>query len=263
MADAAGLFTASARASSPTMQRKEAAAGPRRTKLYTYDSVAAQVFNPYGSSVFTKLSPKEIWTAAAAGNKKAKFHTELAADKEHGGDYRVGVGMSRMAETLLAAIEQLDDENIGLLLAPGPLQSAQAEGKALAPALRILNAGKGAENDETAASFSAFKKHKGNAGSSSKDTGRPASSTTADIEKAAAEYHDWLSKETTPLRAVLAILAGNGTFFAAHVAEKTSRAWALHKPADKSAAQAAALARARPQAPSTATNSKDTEGLFA
>jgi hypothetical protein len=52
-------------------------------------------------------------------------------------------------------------------------------------------------------------------------------------EQAASKLDEWILQDTTPLRAILTILGGNGAFFAAHTAEKTARAWALHKPADR------------------------------
>ena len=58
----------------------------------------------HGASAIDDLSLAELWKAAAAGNRKAQFHTELAATEESGGPYRVGVGLSRTAQTLLAAI---------------------------------------------------------------------------------------------------------------------------------------------------------------
>ena len=87
----------------------------------------------------------QVWKAASDGNKGCVFHTELAAQENTGGDYRVGVGISRTAGTLLAAIEQLRDTDVAKIIRPEVLQKADLEAKALEPYLAILNAGKGSE----------------------------------------------------------------------------------------------------------------------
>ena len=86
----------------------------------------------------------------------------------------------------------------------------------------------------------------------------------AEIREAAVAFHKWLKKERSPLRAILAILAGNGTFFAGHVAEKTCRAAVQHKPLNEEAWTAAALARNKSQKPPSAGRAaaSDASGLF-
>ena len=103
--DASGLFSNSAAPGSPT---PGSSVGPasRREKLYWYDSVACQMLNPYGDSAFTDQSTEAVWRAAAQGNKRVAFHTELAAADE----WRQGVGISCSAEALLASIRTLETE---------------------------------------------------------------------------------------------------------------------------------------------------------
>ena len=74
-----------------------------------------------------------------------------------------------------------------------------------------------------------------------------------------------MSKQSTPLRAILAILAGNGAFWSGHVAEKTCRAAIAYKPFTEVGFAAAAAARNSAPAPSTAAQSvaSDSKGLFA
>jgi hypothetical protein len=256
--DAAGLFDrdASAAPGSPKMSGKT---NFRRTKLYSYDSVACQVFNPYGKSKITELSTRDVWKAAAAGNKKCAFHSELAADAQND-LWRVGIGISRTAEAVLAGIDQLRDDNLQRLLRPEFLKKASDEAERLKPALEILNTGKGIEKEISNGSFSSLKKQKvSDASSAAKKT-----IAEKDISDAAEQLFEWLSQDSGPLRAVLSILAGNGTFFAAHVAEKTARSWVQHKPALKTDVVAAALKRgsASGKEEESAQATKDTAGLF-
>jgi hypothetical protein len=141
-ADAAGLF---GDGSVPRSGSPRAGAGGakviRRVKLYNYDSVASQVFNPYGPSNFTGLDPSVIFKAAAKGNKKAAFHTELAAAADD--QWRIGVGVSPTAQSLLAAIEQLNNTQVAQLLNPDILKKATDGAKALKPHLEPLDFGKG------------------------------------------------------------------------------------------------------------------------
>ena len=211
----------------------------RRVNLYHYDSVAAQLFNPYGASIGTDMDGQKFWKAAAGGNRKAVFHTELAATEESGGAYCVGVGLSRVAETLLAAIEQLEDADLKRLLAAAPLRKAKEEAAALKPHLQVLNAGLAAA--ESGGSFSALKKKQKTGWAAGEEVDRSEEKAT----EAARTLHAWLSLEKTPLRHLLIILGGRGAFFAGHMAEKTARTWVRHKPASAEDAIAAAVARAK------------------
>ena len=69
----------------------------RRDKLFLYDAAAVQALNPYGCSQFTDSASEEVWNMVIKGNNRAKFHSELASDDA----WRIGVGISRTAETLL------------------------------------------------------------------------------------------------------------------------------------------------------------------
>ena len=103
--DSFGLFGAEgfARGSGsegpPTKKAKVEA--EKRVKLWKSDTVAAQVLNPYGpSQQLQGMDTKSLWSCCAKGNKYVAFHTELASDDP----LRVGIRMSRVAETLVAAI---------------------------------------------------------------------------------------------------------------------------------------------------------------
>ena len=232
MADAAGLFDAAPASAPPGA----APVSGRRTQLYGYDSAAAQLLDPYGPSVVTDMELPKLWAAAAAGSRKAAFHTELAAGTETGGPLRVGIGLSRVAQTLLAAAEQLEDETLGQLLQPGPLAAAKAELKQLRPHLQVLNAG-ASTGGSGGASFASARKRQRTAAAPAVPRDE------ATIRAAAAAFHAWLMLERSPFRAIMAVLAGKGVFFVGHVAEKTARGWARHKPATVEEAAEAALTR--------------------
>ena len=166
------------------------------------------------------------------------YHSELAATVATGGHYRVGVGLSRIAEALLAGIAQLREPVYKRLLVEKQLTAALEEADALVPALEILNAGKGSQASDTnqAIGFGKFRKIAG--GGNSSTAPKPEQS-----RKAASDLYGWLKKEASPLRAVLNLLGGHGAFFAAMVSERTARAWAEHKPATAEDAMDAAAAR--------------------
>ena len=245
--DTGGLFEAAA--GSAATAAADAAPGAKRQKpnekekrilLRPWDQTAAQVLNPYGKSFMNDLSQAELWKAAAEGSAKARFHTELAATAETGGVYRVGLGLSRTAETIQAAIEELQNNtDIANLLNEEPLQAARMEAAALEPFLRILNAGKGRQSgtDGATTGFNRARNEK----AKHKDVPKY---SQAEVEDAAREIHGWLCKPESALRGVLSILSTGGVFYTANIAEKLGRAWVAQKPASASDAAAAAVARA-------------------
>ena len=230
----------------------------KRTMLRPWDTAAAQLLNPYGCSDVLAMSLPEIWRAVSEGSAKARFHSELAATEGTGGNYRVGVGLSRFAETLLVAIKQLGENNIGLLLKEEPLRKAMAEADELAPSLKILAVGKGrqAGTDSSGIGFGKLRKEKAKL----KDA---PGHTPQDVEAATRAVHAWLMKPESPLRGVLSILSSGGAFYSGNVADKVARAWVAQKPAPVEDAVAAALARACGGGPVIQAGiDDDTQGLF-
>ena len=65
--DAQGLFGSGA--------APDAASAPdgRRTKLFGYDSVAAQLLEPYGTSALGGMTLPDLWKATQQGNRKAAY----------------------------------------------------------------------------------------------------------------------------------------------------------------------------------------------
>ena len=220
-------------------KRKGSSEAPteRRTKLRSYDATAAQLLNPYGASCAQHMSIKEIWTAVAEGSYKAMFHSELAATETTGGAYRVGVGLSRVAESLLCAITQLQSEVYQKVLLPDLLKAALSEGKNLEPHLKVLNAGKGGKAEETTAL--GFNKARA---AHSREKMAPQHSQEQ-VKQAAVFVHKWLLVKKSPLRSLISVLSGHGAFYAAQMNDKVARGWVEHKPATRQDAEEAAEAR--------------------
>jgi hypothetical protein len=146
------------------------------------------------------------------------FFSNLAAGADSGGLWRVGVGASQTAESLLAAIAELRRPIMKQLIIKVAYEKALAAAAALEPHLKILNAGKGSETGPPErAGFGSLR----SAAAAAPEAARPSQSQ---VETAAAALYDFLVAEQNPLRAVLALLSGGGSFYAAAVAEKTARA---------------------------------------
>jgi len=250
--DEQGLFGAGAEAAQEQGNKAGSQKKGPRTVLYNWDTTASTLFNPYGKSVLSSLSPASLWGAISHGTKHAKFTSELASPDEA----RVGIGLSRTAETLIVAIEHLDDTNIKKLLNEEALAKAKTESDALLPHLRILNAGKTSAGDAAGINFAQIKKRRLNCA-------KEPEHKEEDVMKAAEAVHAWLAKPQSPLRALLHILSCDGAMYAAATAEKSARAWVHHKPADEKACVTAALARfAKGPLPAPAAGALDTEGLL-
>ena len=197
----------------------------RRVMLKNWDSVASQVLNPYGVSHIEKLSLKRIWDAAAKGNKACHFHTELAAGADTGGPFRVGIGWSRMAETILAGIAKLREPHMAGLIKDVHYKKAIDEANLLEPHLKILHAGKeGTGNDNAGpdAGFAATRKRARTSASTEPIY------TQAQCNAAAEAVRARLSEPKTALRSMLHLLSGGGSFYAANVQEKLARSYIQH-----------------------------------
>ena len=250
--DASGLFSQPA-PSSPRASTVVGEAG-RREKLYWYDSVASQVLNPYGATNFSDQTTETVWRAASKGSKRVAFHTDLTATDP----WRQGVGISRSAEALLAAIDLLESDNVKQLVKEEPLARAMEEVAALKPHLAVLNSGKGSQGGPKEPTLAQLKRRR------TDQTSDTAAHSEAEVRAAATTVYKWLQKENTPLRAILHILAGSGAFFAGHVAEKVLRAAAKYKPFTEDSWVEAAMARNRTQAAPASGNAapSDSHGLF-
>ena len=254
----AGLFGAAAGASAGIADA-EVKVQERRIMLKNWDTVAAQCLNPYGPSYAEEFSLKTLWKATNKGNKACAFHSEFAADETQGGDYRRGIGLSRLAETLLASIERLNTDNMKQLMKENYMNMAIAEADTLVPHLNVLNVGKGSQKQqgEQDGGFAGSRKRQRLAVVNVKQH------TKDEVEAAAEAVHTWLSKPNSALRTMLHLLSSGGAFFAANTIEKVGRSWVRHGPATAATAKAAAWARAsqaQPEEDEAAPD--DTAGLF-
>ena len=106
----------------------------KATQLRQWDRVAAQALNPSGVSAIESVSLKDLWDVASKGHNKVHYYfTEIAADAETGGPGRVGIGISRTAESLLAAINKLEVDHNKQWIEPAMLQKAMDEVATLKP----------------------------------------------------------------------------------------------------------------------------------
>ena len=255
-----GAAAAANAAASATLgtKRKRRTDQEKRTMLRPWDTTAAQLLNPYGASDILNMSLPEIWKAVSEGSEAARFHSELAATDETGGNYRVGLGLSRVAETLLAGIKELRESNVAQLLKEEPYQKALTEAAELTPSLRILHAGKGRQGgmESSGTGFGKLRKQK------AKQKEAP-QHTPQDVEAAARAVHAWFMKRESPLRAMFNILSRGGAFYTANVADKVGRSWVAGKPAPVEDAITAALARAGGGGPIIQTGvDDDSKGLL-
>ncbi|CAE7285846.1 Usp17le [Symbiodinium sp. KB8] len=213
MAD--GLFGAGEQAE--TVKKAE-----RRVKLCPWDSVAAQLLEPYGESAFDSLTLDKLWSAASRGNRKARYHSHLCAAQEEDA-WHVGAGISQTAASLLAAIKNFRSKDMQQLIKPDLYTKVEEEINTLEPTLKVLNLGRGSQTQQDTGSFRETKKRKiGDA---------PAEMpTAADMAKAARALHAWLKQERSPFRSLLFSLSGSNSYYTAHVAETVARAAIAQKP---------------------------------
>lgn len=250
MADMGALFAPSAAAVPPTRAEsdaKKAKLHPER--LAKWNSVAARALKPTGVSDLHAASLKDLWEWAKKGDKNCPYFTELAADESQGGLYRQGVGLSKVAEVVAAAIKELEKEHYGKFIDKTLYQAIMAEATQLKPILAVLD-GKSQESYVQAA------------GSMSRRR-RVAAVSHEQADAAAKGFRNWLALPQSKLRAAFAVLSGGGVFWAAQAAEKSARAWKDHAPVDEDHMVSVARARLCGEAPEgDAVAVDDTAGLF-
>jgi len=229
----------------------------RRVKLYSWDSVAVQLLEPYGESALDTLSLQQLWKAASEGNKKAAYHSHLCADKTTD-MWHVGAGVSLTAAALQAAIKNLESDNMRRLLREELYNKIMTEVAELKPILDKLNISKGSQKQDTSAgSMREAKRQK-------TGTSTVHAYTEEEVVAAARKFHEWLGREKSALRGALFVLSGNNSYYTAHAAEFVARACIQYKPL--SAAEMSACMRARlskPAEPQESTRpGTDPTGLF-
>jgi len=248
---ASSLFEpADAAAAAPTTER--------RTKLYPYDSVAAQLLEPFGESALDSMSLQQLWKAASDGNKKASYHSLLCADKV-ADKWRVGAGISTTAAALQAAIKHVESPDMEKLLRPELHAKIIQETEQLKPILDMLNVGRGSQKqDRDTGSFREAKRQK------TTGTSSVHAYTEAQVLDATKKFHAWLSQDKSAFRGALYILSGSNTYYTAHTAEMVARACVHCKPLSLEEMCECMKARlTKPAEPQqTAHSSTDATGLF-
>ncbi|CAJ1458566.1 unnamed protein product, partial [Effrenium voratum] len=141
---------------------------------------------------------------ACKGDKFAAFYSELAATPENCKDapYRVGVGLSRLAEVLLNSIEEFQSRDfLRKLLKDSVVKKVDEEAGDLLPHLKA----KGPQAPEA--------------------PGAAAVAPTADeLAASAKKLYEFLSSGTNSnLRALVATLSAGGVLYAAHCADSLAR----------------------------------------
>ena len=211
--------------------------GDRRVRLYPWDSVASQLFEPHGVSALDGLSNKELWESASRGNKKACYHSHLCADPSKD-PWHVGAGISITAATLLNAIQFMKSDDMSKLLKQEWYDKIMEDIASIEPSLQVLNLGKGSQAERDTGSFRAAKQRK-------TEQAPKTQPTTEQLATAAKAFHAWLSKPKSALRGALFVLAGSNTFYAAHAANRVARAAVEYKPMSSENFVEMMLARAR------------------
>ena len=250
-----GLFEDAA--PTPPAAAAQESSEARRTKLYPWDSVAAQMFEPHGVSALDTMTLKELWEGTARGNKKVSYHSHLCADASKDA-WHVGAGVSLTAATLIHAIEFFKSSDMSRLIKEDLFAKVSKEIDSLEPSLRVLNLGKGSRTEQDTGSFRAAKRLRASTG-----TAKP-QVTEDELKSAARILHAWLQQPQSALRSVLFALSGSGTYYAAHAAELVARAAIAHKPMKEEDFVHAMITRARIPAETMESkgSTSDATGLF-
>ena len=194
----------------------------KRSSLYGHENVSSQLFDPHGPSVISNLPLDKLWEATAGGGKSVHFHSHLAADI-HTNPWSVGAGISITCQSLLWAIDRMESEKMLGILKEDMVKTALEEAGSLKPHLLILNFGRGSVGSTKSANMSNLRR---------KSPQPVAIPGEHEIKESVYELHEWLRKPKSPFRGFLAVLSGDGCFYAAHAAEKVARACITCKPAD-------------------------------
>lgn len=188
-----------------------------REMLQDRDTIAAVLLNPSGRAALSKASLPELFQAMADKDKYVAYHSEFAcADETQDGDYRRGIGLSKMAAALDEAVKNLRDEKFAGYLDKKKLQSALQEAQAeLLPHVLVLNVGKNFLKGSKGSGVQALKKRRADCSS--------VPPTNEAIDAAAKGLFAWLKKGDSVLRDMIEVLGADGSMYVANAAEKCAR----------------------------------------
>ena len=207
-----------------------AASRPRVTQLKPWNSMASKMLNPWGPSQIKDYGSKKFYDVAAAGDKMAEYHCEICSDDP----VRRGIGISRMAQTMLGIVDYVLQPNLDRLIHKDVLEIIQQEATELRPHLLKLNMGPQMEKT----------KH-----------------DDANLKIAAKALHDWFKKpaetKKMSLRTFIALQSHDGQFFAAQVQDKLFRGWINHNNVAVDTFQNAVIAKAHANPTGNDDNSED------
>ena len=200
--------------------------GERRRRLRHYDLLPARLLNSMGASCVETVDLPTLWRSMAAGSRVTVAFSELCL----GDAERHGVGLSRFAEVMVLAINRLLQTTDYAQCIKEELWSAvKSECEGLLPHFEAIHAGRGGLDGDSA-SIRSVAYH------------RPAA-RVHDLQSHVRAVHDWLSKSSSPLRSVIALLSAGGLFYVAQCHEKGTRAWLVAGGGSLEAMQDAVSAR--------------------
>ena len=220
---AGGIFGAAAK-------EKKNEPKEKRTMLKNIDTVAVKTLDPYGLSIIDDVGLKPLWKLVSKGDKWARFFSEFAADESNCKDpvKRVGIGISRYAETLTNAIKEWQGQvDLRKMMKDSVVQKVDKEAAELLPHLENINAGKTGYQSEKHGTFKSYKESKRRKLEGSASRTAP---NNAALEESVTALWNFLEKgSNSNLRMVFSCLSTGGVFYSAHVIDKTCRAWVAHK----------------------------------
>ena len=181
----------------------------KRRKLRHYDLLPAQLLNPMGESGIGNVDLARLWSLMNSGNKAAEFFSELC--DEDAARHRVAI--SRLADVLRAAIENIYSEAATKVIQSKLLGEAKKELDVIKPALEHLIIKDYVGSESKSIRTIAYKKT------------AAAKRTKEDIEEAAKKLFQWLNKSRSASRSLIAFLSSGGLHYVTQVHEKGCRAY--------------------------------------
>ena len=205
---AALLQTSQAAGASAASMSQRSPDGEKRRKLRHYDLLPAQLLNSMGASGVESVDLRRLWRSMAEGNKVVAAFSELCLGEPE----RHGVGLSRLAEVMVLTIRRLlDTPHYSHCIKEELWSAVKQECEDILPSFTAIHAGRGGM-DRGSASIRSVAYH------------QPAPRAD-DLPRHAAAVFDWLTKLSSPLRSVIAMLSAGGLFYVAQCHEKGARAW--------------------------------------
>ena len=198
----------------------------KRTMLRNLDTVSAKVLDPYDVSIMNDIDLKRLWQIIEKGNDYASFYSELAAtdDKCKDSKFRKGIGISRLAQTLVNFGEYfLRATDLRKMLKDVIVAKIDAEIRELLPHVKNLNAG--TKDNCNEATFGGLKKKR-----KLQATESPATSpSTSDLRVSSIALYEFLkASEASNLQKFMKEIASGGIHYATFCGVMTARAWLEH-----------------------------------